>query len=178
VREPGVVGVGETGLDRYWDTTPFNIQEEWFARHLELGAAHDRAVVIHCREAEADVVRMLREHHARRGPIRGVMHSFCGTWDTAEACLAMGLYLSFAGMLTYKNAQNVRDVAARVPVDRLLVETDCPYLAPVPWRGKRNEPAHVVHTARCLAEARGTSLERLAPDLLANTRRLFGLEST
>lgn len=175
VTRPGVVGVGETGLDRYWDTTPFDVQEEWFARHLELSAQHDLPVIIHCREAEADVLRMLRQAYDRSGPIRGVMHSFCGSLETAEACLAMGLYVSFAGMLTYKTAQNVREVAARVPSDRLLVETDCPYLSPVPFRGKRNEPAHVAHTARQLAEVRGVTLEQLAPSLLANTRRLFGL---
>ena len=107
------------------------------------------------------------------------MHSFTGDWATAEACLAMGLYISFAGMVTYKNAQNLRDVAARVPRDRLLVETDSPYLAPVPLRGKRNEPAFVAHTAQCLAAAR-----RMAPDVMAeqttqNARRLFrGLKDT
>jgi TatD DNase family protein len=173
--EPGVVGVGETGLDRYWDRVPFAMQEEWFARHLELGRAHSLPVVIHCRDAEADVVRMLREAFDRHGPIRGVMHSFVGSAQTAEACLAMGLYLSFAGMLTYKNAAGVRDVAATVPLERLLVETDCPYLSPVPLRGKRNEPANVVHTATCLAGVHGIDLETLAGQTTTNARRLFGL---
>src|SRR5262245_50836792 len=157
-----VVGVGETGLDRYWDYTPFPQQEDFFARHLELARKHKQAVVIHCREAEADTVRMLREDFDRHGPVRGVMHSFTGDAATASACLAMGLHISFAGMVTYKNAQALRDVAAKVPLDRLLVETDSPYLSPVPLRGKRNEPGHVVHTATCLA-----NVFRVAPDVLA-----------
>jgi TatD DNase family protein len=170
---PGVVGVGETGLDRYWDNTPFLTQEEWFARHLDLGRERDLAVVIHCRDAEEDVVRMLRDAFDRHGPIRGVMHSFSGSRQTAEACLAMGLHLSFAGMLTYKNAAGLRDVAVTVPQERLLVETDCPYLAPVPMRGKRNEPAFVAHTAACLAGLHGLTVEALAELTTGNARRLF-----
>lgn len=172
---PGVVGVGETGLDRHWDRTPFAVQQEWFAWHLELGRARGLAVVIHCREAEADVLKMLREAFDRHGPVRGVMHSFVGSRETAEACLAMGLHLSFAGMLTYKNAEDVRRVAATVPPDRVMVETDCPYLSPVPHRGRRNEPANVVHTAACLAGVLGLGAEELAERTTANARRLFGL---
>src|SRR5207253_7797575 len=162
VTRPRVVAVGETGLDRHWDDTPFAQQEEYFARHLELARRHQFAVVIHCREAEADMVRMLRAEYERHGPVRGVMHSFTGDAATAEACLAMGLYLSFAGMVTYKNAQALRDVAAQVPLERLLVETDSPYLAPVPVRGQRNEPAYVAHTAACLAAVRGLEPARIA----------------
>jgi TatD DNase family protein len=172
---PGVVGLGETGLDRHWDKTPFGVQEEWFAWHLEMGRTRGLPVVIHCREAEPDVLRMLRDAFDRHGPVRGVMHSFVGSQQTAEGCLAMGLHLSFAGMLTYKNAANVRDVAAKAPADRIMVETDCPYLSPVPLRGKRNEPANVVHTAACLAEVRGVNLEALAGQTTRNARRLFGL---
>jgi len=170
-----VVAVGETGLDRHWDDTPFPQQEEYFARHLDLARRHQLAVVIHCREAEADMVRMLREEFDPHGPIRGVMHSFTGDLATAEACLAMGLYISFAGMVTYKNAQALRDVAARVPLERLLVETDSPYLAPVPVRGQRNEPANVVHTAACLAGVLGIGLEDFANETTRNARRLFAL---
>jgi len=175
VTRPEVVAVGETGMDRHWDTTPFAQQEDFFARHLELARRHSLPVVIHCREAEADVVRMLRADHDRHGPVRGVMHSFTGDWATAEACLALGLYISFAGMVTYKNAQALRDVAARVPRDRLLVETDSPYLAPVPLRGKRNEPANVVHTAACLAGLHGMTAEAFAGQTTRNARALFGL---
>jgi TatD DNase family protein len=134
-------------------------------------------VVIHCREAEAGVLRLLRADFERHGPLRGVMHSFTGSTTTAEACLAMGLYLSFAGMLTYKNAADLRAVAAKVPTDRVLVETDSPYLSPVPLRGKRNEPANVVHTAACLAGLLGLSPEALAERTTANARALFGLPS-
>lgn len=170
-----VVALGETGLDRHWDYTPFPQQEDYFARHLALARQQRLPVVIHCREAEADVVRMLRADHDRHGPVRGVLHSFTGDWATAEACLAMGLYVSFAGMLTYRNAQALRDVATRVPLDRLLVETDSPYLAPVPVRGQRNEPAHVVHTAACLATLHGIDPAELAAHTTRNARALFGI---
>jgi TatD DNase family protein len=170
-----VVGVGETGLDRYWDYTPLEQQEDYFARHLELARKHHLAVVIHCREAEADVVRMLRADHDRHGPVRGVMHSFTGDAATAAACVAMGLHISFAGMLTYKNAEALRTVAKGIPADRLLVETDSPYLAPVPVRGKRNEPAHVAHTAACLAGLHGLDPAEMAEQTTRNARALFTL---
>jgi TatD DNase family protein len=172
---PRVVALGETGLDRYWDYTPFPAQEDYFARHLALARQRNLAVVIHCREAEADTLRMLRADFDRHGPIRAVMHSFTGDLATAEACLAMGLFISFAGMVTYKNAQPLRAVTARVPLDRLLVETDSPYLAPVPVRGQRNEPAHIVHTAACLAGVLGVSAEVIADHTTHNARALFGL---
>jgi len=168
-----VVAVGETGLDRHWQDTPFPQQEEYFGRHLELARKHDLPVVIHCREAEADVVRMLREDYDRHGPVRGVMHSFTGDFQTAEACLALGLYISFAGMITYKNAQALREVAGRIPRDRLLVETDSPYLAPVPMRGKRNEPAFVLHTAGCLATLHGMDAAAMAVQTTRNAQDLF-----
>jgi TatD DNase family protein len=171
-----VRAVGETGLDRHWNYTPFPQQEDYFARHLELARRHNLPVVIHCREAEADVLRMLRSEFERHGPVRGVMHSFTGDLATAEACLAMGLYLSFAGMVTYKNAQSLRDVAACVPLDRLLVETDSPYLAPVPVRGKRNEPAFVAHTGRLLATVRGEEFAALAEQTTGNALALFRLD--
>jgi TatD DNase family protein len=172
---PEVVALGETGLDRYWDRTPFAQQEDYFARHLELARQLNRPVVIHCREAEADTVRMLRQDYDKYGPIRAVMHSFTCDLATAQACLEMGLYISFAGMLTYKNAQALRDVAAKMPIERVLVETDCPYLAPVPQRGKRNEPGFVVHTGACLAQALGVPVEQLAEQATRNARTLFGL---
>jgi TatD DNase family protein len=175
VRQYKVVGVGETGLDRHWDFTPFAQQEENFARHLALARETALPIIIHCRDAEADVLRMLREQFDRHGPIRGVMHSFAGRKETADACLAMGLHISFAGMLTYKNAQDLRDVARTLPLDRLLVETDSPYLAPVPERGKRNEPCFVTHTASCLASLLGLDLTILAERTSANARALFEL---
>lgn len=170
----GVVAIGETGLDRHWNDTPFAQQEDFFARHLELARKHGLAVVIHCREAEADVVRMLEADYEKNGPVRGVMHSFTGEAATAEACLAMGLFISFAGMVTFKNAQALREVAAKIPRERLLVETDSPYLAPVPMRGKRNEPAFIIHTAACLAQVQGVGPEAIAEQTTANARALFG----
>lgn len=170
---PEVVALGETGLDRHWDFTPFAMQEDYFARHLMLSRQTKLPVVIHCREADEDVLRMLREDFDKHGPIVGVLHSFCGAQATANAGLAMGLHVSFAGMLTYKTADDVRAVAATIPEDRLLVETDCPYLAPVPHRGKTNEPAFVAHTLNRLAEVRGVSPDSLAALTSANARRLF-----
>jgi TatD DNase family protein len=175
VASPRVVAIGETGLDRHWDFTPFPQQEDYFARHMALSRRTGLPLVIHCREAEADVVRMLREDFDRHGPVRGVMHSFTGDKATSDACLAMGLYVSFAGMVTYKNAADLRAVAATIPADRLLVETDCPYLAPAPVRGQRNEPAYVAHTAALLADVRGESLEELREQTTRNALALFAI---
>ncbi len=175
VHNPEVVALGETGLDRHWDFTPFHQQEDYFARHLELARKHSLPVVIHCREAEADVLDMLREDFNRHGPVRGVRHSFTGDLATARTCLAMGLYISFAGMVTYKSAQNLRDLASKIPPDRILVETDSPYLSPVPLRGKINEPAHLVHTASCLAGLLGMDLDGFAAKTSQNARTLFKL---
>jgi TatD DNase family protein len=175
-KDSHVVALGETGLDRYWDHTPFPQQEDYFARHLALSRRTQLPLVIHCREAEADMVRMLRADHAHHGPVRGVMHSFTADLATAHACLELGLYISFAGMLTYKNAQNLREVARQLPLDRLLVETDSPYLAPVPVRGQRNEPGFVTHTAACLAQVMGVSLGVVAENTTRNARELFKLK--
>lgn len=172
--EPRIAAVGETGLDRYWDRAPFTMQEEYFARHLELARKHDKPVVIHCREAEADVAAMLRTQFDRCGPIRGVMHSYTGDAATARACLDMGLHLSFAGMVTFKTAGDLRAVAKSIPADRILVETDCPYLAPQAVRGKRNEPAYVMHTATVLAAERGESFDDFARQTTVNAKMLFG----
>lgn len=171
---PRVVAIGETGLDRHWDFTPFDRQEEFFARHLELARERQKPLVIHCREAEADIVRMLRVDYDRHGPVRGVMHSFTGDAQTAQACLEMGLFISFAGMVTYKSAANLREVARCVSRERILIETDSPYLAPVPVRGKRNEPAFVVHTAAALAQLFEMDLSSFAALTTKNAQALFG----
>jgi len=168
-----VVAVGESGLDRYWDKAPLPMQEEYFDRHLTLARRLNLPIVIHCRDADQDVVRVLRSAFDQHGPIRGVLHSYTGPLDSAQACLAMGLHVSFAGMLTYKNADALRRVAAAIPHDRLLVETDSPYLTPVPFRGQRNEPAHVIHTAECLAKLHGRSLDEMASITARNARSLF-----
>jgi TatD DNase family protein len=175
VAMPRVVAVGETGLDRYWDFTPFALQQALFAQHLDLAHERDLPVVIHCRDCERDIIEQL----GRLGrPTRGVLHSFTGTIDDARAFLALGLHVSFAGMVTFANRKfdALRAVAAEVPLDRLLVETDSPYLSPHPFRGQTNEPARVVETARVIARERGVGVEELAAATTANARRLFGLD--
>lgn len=173
---PAVVGIGETGLDRHWNGTPFPMQEDYFARHLELGRMLAKPVIIHCREADADVQRMLQEEFNRAGAIKGVMHSFTGSLELARACLEIGLYISFAGMVTFKNAQSLQKVAAEIPLDRMLVETDSPYLAPVPHRGKRNEPAFVTHTAAFLSSLRSMTAAEFSTATTKNAISLFGLQ--
>jgi len=176
-REPHVKALGETGLDRHWDDTPFPLQQDYFARHLDLSAETKLPVVIHVRDCEADVRDMLRAAHARHGTLQGVLHSFCGSWETARECLDLGLYISFAGMLTFKKSGELRELAKKIPRDRLLVETDCPYLSPEPFRGKHpNEPARVIHTGTCLAQTVSLSVEELAALTTENARRLFSFD--
>ncbi len=171
--DPLVVAVGETGLDRYWNHTPFEIQRDYFDRHLRLAQHRDLPLVIHMRDCAADTLTMLREAR-RRGPLRGVMHAFSGDSETARECLGLGLHISFAGMVTFKKSQALRDVARTIPDDRILIETDSPYLAPHPQRGQKpNEPALLVHTAACLAEVRGTELACFRDITTANAAGLF-----
>ncbi|HEY2837957.1 MAG TPA: TatD family hydrolase [Pirellulales bacterium] len=172
---PRVVALGETGLDRYWDTSPLALQQDYFDRHLRLSQQTGLPFIVHTRESDAEVLAMLREARAR-GPLAGVMHSFTGAAETAAECVALGLYVSFAGMVTFKKSDALRAVAATIPADRILVETDSPYLSPHPLRGKRNEPANVVHTALCVAAARGVDPEIFAEQTTANARRLFRLD--
>jgi TatD DNase family protein len=174
VTQPRVVAIGETGLDRHWDYTPFDVQQDYFARHLELSREKGLPFIVHTRDSDADVLAMLREA-ARGGPLRGVMHSFTGTAETAAECIALGMHISLAGMITFEKSEALRAVAATVPIDRLLIETDSPYLAPHPLRGKRNEPANLVYTAQCLADVLGLSLEVLAERTTANAKRLFAV---
>ncbi len=173
-RQSGVVALGETGLDRYWDYTPLDVQQDYFDRHLRLSQETGLPVVIHSRECDQDILAMLRVA-AQRGPLQGIMHSFCSTAEMAAECLALGLHISFAGMVTFKKADALRQVAAGIPDDRILIETDAPYLAPHPLRGKRNEPALLVHTAAALATARGQTVEDFAALTTRNARRLFKL---
>ncbi|MCG8448294.1 MAG: TatD family hydrolase, partial [Pirellulales bacterium] len=135
----------------------------------------DLPFVVHMRDCDADIMQMLREAR-ERGPLKGIMHSFTGDEAMAAACVELGMHISFAGMLTYKNAQALRDCARTIPDDRLLLETDCPYLSPAPVRSKKpNEPGYLRHTAECLAEVRGLGLEELAAQTTDNACRLFGL---
>jgi TatD DNase family protein len=170
-----VVAVGETGLDRYWDYAPPELQRDYFLRHLELSRRINKPFVVHCRDADDEVRAMLRKD-AENGSLNGVMHSFCQTAESAAECLAMGMHLSFTGMLTFKRNDELRAIAGGLPKDRLFVETDAPYLAPVPYRGKRNEPAYVQHTLNSLAEAHGLQPAEMAEITTANTCRFFGIE--
>ncbi len=172
-RKPGVVAIGETGLDRHWDDAPFDVQQDYFDRHLRLSQERELPFIVHMRNCEEDILEMLREAR-QRGPLAGVMHSFTGTAQGAAEAVELGLFISFAGMVTYKKSDDLRAVAAKVPEDRLLIETDSPYLSPVPVRKiRRNEPAHVVHTAACLAEVRGVPVEVIAKATTLNAQRLF-----
>ena len=173
--QPKVVALGETGLDRYWDFTPFEVQQDYFDRHWQLAQQTGLPVVIHMRDCLDEMLPMLRDAR-RNGPLRGVMHSYTGDAPGAAACVELGLHISYAGMVTYKKSAELRAVAATIPEDRILIETDSPYLSPEPRRAVRpNEPSLLVHTARCLAEARGVSLDQLAEQTTRNARQLFGL---
>ncbi len=168
-----VVALGETGLDNYWKDVPFPLQQDYFHRHLRLSQQINLPFIVHQRECMAEILEMLREA-ASLGPLRGVMHSFTGTPEEAAECLSLGMHISFAGMVTFKKSDDLRNVARTIPTDRILVETDSPYLSPEPFRGKRpNEPARVLHTAKCLAEVRGLSLADFAKQTTANARALF-----
>lgn len=170
---PEVVAIGETGLDCYWDYAPLELQQDFFDRHLRLSQKLEIPFIVHMRDSGPEVVEMLTEAH-RRGSLTGVMHSFTGDMEIAFQCLELGLYISFAGMLTFKKSVELREVAAQVPKDRILIETDAPYLSPHPKRGQRpNEPSLLVHTATCLAETRGETFSSLVQQTNENAKRLF-----
>lgn len=176
-RHPKVIGWGEIGLDYHYDHSPRDVQRQVFERQLELAAERRLPAIIHTREAEEDTITILRtiwaENHG--ADIGGIIHCFTSSQALADAALEMGFYISFSGVLTFKTAEELRSVAHSVPMERLLIETDCPFLAPVPYRGKRNEPAFVVETAKKLAEVKQTSVEEIARITSGNFRRLFGL---
>ncbi len=172
-RHPRVVAIGETGLDYYYDHSPRDLQQACFARFIELARAANKPVVCHIRDAHDDARAILREQRAAE--LGCVIHCFTGTPEDARAYAEMGCYVSFSGIVTYKTAQPLRDAVPLVPRDRLMIETDCPYLAPVPKRGKRNEPAFVVHTAEVVAGAAGMNFEELARITTANAARVYRL---
>lgn len=169
---PDVAGLGETGLDYFYDKSPREAQQESFRRHIRAANAEGVPFIVHTRDADADTIRILDEE-AVDGALSGVLHCFSSGRALAERALALGMYVSLSGILTFNNAEEVRAIAADVPLDRLLVETDAPFLAPVPMRGKKNEPAYTVHTARKLAELKGVSETELAEATTANFVRLF-----
>ena len=170
-----VIAWGEIGLDYHYDHSPRDVQRDVFRRQLHLARDRKLPVVIHSRQADGDTIAILREQLAdyERG---GVMHCFGGSLQMARDAIELGLFISFAGNLTFKKADELRNVARQLPFDRLLVETDCPYLSPVPFRGKRNEPARVVETARCLAQLHGKELEKIGRITSENFGKLFQVE--
>jgi len=172
---PRVVAVGETGLDYYYKHSEPASQQALLRRFLRLAAAVRKPVSLHIRDAHEDARRIVREECGEAPKSGGVIHCFTGTSDDARAWLDLGFHISLAGVVTFKNADSIREAARIVPRDRLLLETDSPYLAPAPLRGRRNEPALLVHTAARVAELRGTSLERLADETRTAAEQLFGL---
>lgn len=169
-----VVAWGEIGLDFHYDNSPRDVQVEVFRRQLRAARECDLPVIIHTREAEAETIEILRNDYAGAAR-RGVFHCFSGSAALAEQALGLDFMISFSGIVTFRKAEALREVARHVPLDRLLIETDCPFLAPVPFRGKRNEPAYVVEVARCLAELRGVELDEIARVTTANCKRFLKL---
>ena len=168
---PKIVAIGETGLDYYRTSCDVDRQRERFARHIRAARCVQKPLIVHTRSAAGETIELMKSEEA--GGAGGVMHCFGEDWDTAKAALDEGFYISFSGIVTFKSAQTVRDVAKKVPLDRILVETDAPYLAPVPFRGKTNEPAYVKHTAECLAEIRQMDLNSFADLTTENFFSLF-----
>lgn len=174
--QQSVVAIGETGLDLHWDKTTLDVQRTWFQQHIDLSFETGKPLVIHMRDCEQEIVSML-ESSAIDGSINGIMHSFTGSLETAKRCMKLGMYISFAGMVTFKKSDELRAVAVEIPADRILIETDSPYLSPHPLRSKRpNEPAYIVHTAACLADVRNISPEELGRITTKNAKRVFRIE--
>ncbi|MEO0347851.1 MAG: TatD family hydrolase [Pseudomonadota bacterium] len=168
-----VIGLGETGLDYYYAKDSAKQQQHLFAMHLELSATTNQPVIIHSRDAEADTLAMLREAESSYGNLRALLHCFTGSKQFAYKALDMGVNISFSGIITFKNALELQETAASLPLDMMMVETDAPYLAPIPYRGKDNQPAYTWYTANKLAELKSISLEQLAEATTANFFRLF-----
>lgn len=171
LKEPKVVAVGEIGLDYHYDFSPRDIQREVFEHQIILALEENFPIVVHSREATADTMALLKKYPE----VRGELHCFSGSAETAKELLKMGFYIAFGGALTFKNARKTLEAAAAVPLDRLLIETDCPYMTPVPFRGKRNEPAYVRLVAEKLAEVKGVAVEEIARVTMENAKRFFGI---
>lgn len=168
---PKVIAIGETGLDYYYPDHNSELQRERFRTHIAIAKQLKKPLIIHTREAQADTLAIMREMKANE--IGGVMHCFTETMDMAEQAMDLGFYISISGIVSFKKATNVQEVAAKVPLDRLLIETDSPYLAPVPFRGKQNEPRYVCYVAAAIAELRNISVEELSEATTRNFKKLF-----
>ncbi len=177
-RHPKVVAIGETGLDRYWDDCPWETQLVWLERQVDLARVRQLPVVIHTRDCIDEAIDWLTAQHAKQ-PFQAVMHSFTGNLEQANRCLSVGFYISFAGMVTFKNAADIQQVAKAVPQDRILVETDSPYLTPHPFRGQKpNHPALVRHTLECIAQLRGVDPAMMSQLVAENAKCLFSAWSS
>ncbi|WP_159990560.1 TatD family hydrolase [Pelistega ratti] len=170
-KHPKVVAIGETGLDYYRLSEPLEWQRQRFRTHIQAAVTSQLPLIIHTRQASADTIRIMQEEGAER--CSGVMHCFSETREVAEQAMALGFYISFSGIVTFKNAVQLQEVAKAIPLDRLLIETDSPYLAPVPYRGKTNDPSKVIHVAEKIAELKGISLAEVAKASTENFYRLF-----
>ncbi|MDI3090054.1 TatD family hydrolase [Priestia megaterium] len=172
-QHPKVVALGEMGLDYHWDKSSKEVQKDVFRRQIRLARKVNLPIIIHNRDATEDVVTILKEEHVEE--VGGIMHCFTGSIEVAKQCMDMNMYISFGGPVTFKNAKKPKEVATELPLDKLLIETDCPYLTPHPFRGKRNEPGYVSYVAEQIAELKGITYEELAAITTANAKKLFGI---
>ncbi|KUF32191.1 MULTISPECIES: TatD family hydrolase [Lysinibacillus] len=172
---PKIVGIGETGLDYYWDKSPKEVQQALFRKQIQLAQKLGLPIIIHNRDATGDVVQILREENA--ASIGGVMHCFSGSVETARECIAMNFMISLGGPVTFKNARLPKEVATEIPLEHLMIETDAPYLAPHPHRGKRNEPSFVPLVAEEIARLKGLTIEEIAQATTANAKKFFGIDN-
>ena len=168
-----VVAIGEMGLDYHWDKSPKEVQKEVFRKQIQLAKKVKLPIVIHNRDATADVVQILKEEDAQE--VGGIMHCFTGSLEVAKECMEMNFYISFGGPVTFKNAKKPKEVVKEIPMEKLLIETDCPYLTPHPYRGKRNEPGYVRLVAEQIAELKELTIEEVAEKTTANAKKLFGI---
>lgn len=171
---PKVVGIGETGLDYYWDKSPKDVQQFWFRKQIQLAQKLNLPIIIHNRDATGDVMQILREENA--ATVGGIMHCFGGSVETARECIKMNFMISLGGTVTFKNARQPKEVATEIPLDYLLIETDAPYLAPHPYRGKRNEPSYVTLVAEEIARLKQLPVEEVAKKTTENAKRFFKIE--
>ncbi|QSB11791.1 TatD family hydrolase [Lysinibacillus sp. FSL K6-0057] len=172
---PKIVGIGEIGLDYYWDKSPKDVQQALFRKQIQLAQKINLPIIIHNRDATGDVVQILREENA--ASVGGVMHCFSGSVETARECIAMNFMISLGGPVTFKNARLPKEVATEIPLEHLMIETDAPYLAPHPHRGKRNEPAFVPLVAEEIARLKGLTIEEIAQATTANAKKFFGIDN-
>ena len=169
---PKVIAVGETGLDNFYSAYSYEWQHESFTRHLIASKEVEKPLIVHTRDARDETIKLLKQHQSNAA---GVLHCFSETWQMAKAAMEFGYYISFSGIVTFKNAGELREVVKKIPLDRILVETDSPWLAPVPYRGQQNEPKNVYEVAQCVAELKGISIEELAEVTTHNFFNLFNI---